>query len=198
VLRSALEAGIGDFGENYAKELRAKAGELGGAGATWHFIGRLQHGTAPAVAELADVVHSAEPGGGLRRLARRAAEAGRRIPCLAQVDFTGRRQGVDPAALGGFLDHLEELDGVDPVGLMTLPPQTPDPEGARPYFERLRELRDALLPGHPGLLELSMGMSADYRIAVGEGATMVRVGTALFGRRPAERSRASGSRTPSG
>lgn len=195
LVRSALQAGIEDFGENYVNELRRKAAQVG---ATWHFIGRLQHGTAATVAEVAGVVHSAEPGGGLRKLARRAAESGRRVPCLAQVDFTGRRQGVAPEDLPAFLDELEGLEGVRLLGLMTLPPQTPEPEGARPYFARLRELRDALRPTHPGLVELSMGMSADYRIAVGEGATMVRVGTALFGRRPAERSRASGSRTPSG
>jgi PLP dependent protein len=195
LVRAAREAGIDDLGENYANELRRKASRIE---ATWHFIGRLQHGSAATVAELAAVVHSAEPGGGLRKLARRAAESGRRVPCLAQVDFTGRRQGVAPEELPGFLEDLENLEGVRLVGLMTLPPQTPRPEGARPYFARLRELRDAVRPAHPGLVELSMGMSADYRIAVGEGATMVRVGTALFGRRPAERSRASGSRTPSG
>jgi hypothetical protein len=137
------------------------------------------------VAAAADVVHTVEPGHAVERLARRAAEQGRTIPCLVQVDLVGGRHGVDPAAVGAFVDAAANVAGIRLVGLMTLPPPTPDPEAARPWFARLRDLRDRLAVGAPSLRELSMGMSADYEVAIEEGATMVRVGTALFGARPA-------------
>lgn len=180
-IAEARAAGIEHFGENYAKDLAAKAVEVE---ATWHFIGRLQAGTARKVADHAAWVHSAEGGGGLAAVARRAGTDGREIPCLAQVDFTGRRQGVDPEELRRFLEEAAAEAGIRVRGLMTIPPPTPDPEGARPYFQRLRGLRDELVGSWPELRELSMGMSADLEIAVEEGATMVRVGTALFGHRP--------------
>jgi pyridoxal phosphate enzyme (YggS family) len=177
----ARAAGLEHFGENYAKDLAAKAEAVE---ATWHYIGKLQSGTARLVADHADVVHSAESGRAVLRLAHRAAAAGRQIPCLVEVDFTARRQGVAPADVGSFLAETAEVDGIRMVGMMTVPPPTPDPEGARPYFRRLRELLEEHRDRYPGLDELSMGMSADFEIAVEEGATMVRVGTALFGDRP--------------
>ncbi len=183
VVRAAVEAGCTDFGENYVDELVEKAATV--SGARWHFIGKLQSGTVRHVADLADVVHSLEPAAPLERLARRAAGRGRPIAGLIQVDFTGRRQGVAPDDLPAFADRTAALEGIRPVGLMTIPPPTADPEGARPYFRRLRELRDGLADRHGELRELSMGMSADFEIAIEEGATMVRVGTALFGERPA-------------
>jgi len=100
------------------------------------------------------------------------------------VDFTGRRQGVDPDDVGPFVTQTVARQGLSVVGLMTLPPPGPDPEEARPFFRRLRELRDALRERHPEVVQLSMGMSSDFPVAVEEGATMVRVGTALFGSRP--------------
>lgn len=179
-IRDAHAAGLGDFAENYVKELVAKSAAVP---ARWHFIGRLQTGTVSRVAELADVVHSAEPGRGLSKLSGRAESAGRTVPCLAQVDFTGRRQGAGPEDMPAFLEGTCDLKGIRLVGLMTVPPFTKDPEGARPFFRRLRELREELVPVWPDLQELSMGMSADFEIAVEEGATMVRVGTAIFGPR---------------
>jgi pyridoxal phosphate enzyme (YggS family) len=183
LIRSAAEAGQRDFGENYAHELRDKAAAV--PGVRWHFLGKLQRGTVRHVADLAAVVHSGEPGEAVELLGRRAAGHDRRVDLLAQVDFTGRRQGADPDELESFLERLHELDGIRPVGLMTLPPPTPDPEDARPFFARLRELRDGFAGRWPGLVELSMGMSGDYEVAVEEGATMIRLGTALFGERPA-------------
>ncbi len=176
------EAGLEDLGENHAVEMHHKAEAL--PNVRWHFLGKLQRGTVRHVADVAAVVHSAEPGGALDALARRAAGAGRTLDVLAQVDFTGQRQGLDPADLEAFVERLHGMAGVRPVGLMTLPPLTPVSEEARPYFARLRGLRDDLAARWPGLVELSMGMSGDYEVAVEEGATMVRVGTALFGRRP--------------
>ncbi len=178
---AALVAGIVHFGENHARELAAKAPTVD---ATWHFLGRLQRRTARVVAAHADVVHSAEPGGGLDVLARRTSTAGETVRCLVQVDFTGRRQGVAPEDVERFLSDATGRPGVTFVGLMTLPPQTPSADGARPYFRSLRELRDRLRDRRPDLAELSMGMSRDYTVAVEEGATMLRVGTALFGERP--------------
>jgi uncharacterized pyridoxal phosphate-containing UPF0001 family protein len=122
--------------------------------ATWHFIGNLQSHTAHRVAELADVVE------------------------------TGKRTGVPPEACETFADELAEMEGVALVGLMTLPPMPELPEDARPYFRKLRELLTRVAVRHPKAVELSMGMSIDYRVAVEEGATMVRIGTALFGERP--------------
>jgi PLP dependent protein len=186
-VRIASELGIEDFGENYAKELAEK--RPAAAGARWHFIGTLQSHTANRVAELADVVHSAAPGRALERLARRAASANRTLPVLLQIDEAGRGHGVLPEQAEAALGELARLDGVEAVGLMSLPPPPDTPEDSRPYFVRLRELRDDLRIRFEDLVELSMGMSLDYEIAVEEGASMVRVGTALFGSRPPEKER---------
>jgi pyridoxal phosphate enzyme (YggS family) len=181
-VRRARGAGVVDFAENYASEMVAKAPHVP---ATWHFVGKLQRGTAAKVAGLADVVHSAEPGRALERVAMRAHADGREIAWLAQVDFTGRRQGVGPLDLEEFLRKASRLPGIRLTGLMTLPPMTSEGEQARRYFIRLRELRNGLRTAFPALVELSMGMSADYEVAVEEGATMVRIGSALFGERSA-------------
>jgi len=117
------------------------------------------------------------------RLSRRAAEAGRRIPSLIEVDFTAARTGVDPEAVPAFADEVAGMEGLELVGLMTLPPMPETPEDTRPFFRQLRELRDVLRDRHAGCVELSMGMSLDYQVAVEEGATMIRIGTALFGER---------------
>lgn len=177
----AFEAGVRDFGENYVQELRAKKEAV--PGATWHFIGTLQSHTAHHVAELADVVETLAPGKATTRLARRAAERGRRVPALIEVDFTGERTGVRPEACAAFADEVAETDGLSLAGLMTLPPMPQRPDDTRPYFRRLRELRDEVAARHPEAVELSMGMSLDYEVAVEEGATIVRIGTALFGER---------------
>lgn len=180
----ARSEGIQDFAENYANELVAKALQVD---ATWHFIGKVQRGTARRVADHADVIHSAEPGRGLERVGRRAASAGNTVRCLLQVDFTGRRQGLRPEDVPAAVEACASVEGIVVVGLMTLPPWTGDPEGARPFFARLRSLRDEARRAHPRLVELSMGMSGDYEVGVQEGATMVRIGTALFGSRPEQR-----------
>ena len=183
VVRLASELGVADFGENYAKELAAKASEVS---ATWHFIGRIQRGTAALIGDHASMVHSAEPGEGIVRLGGRAARRNDTIRCLVQVDYTGHRQGVEPEGAEGFVREARAMAGIAVVGLMTLPPLADRPEATRPFFSRLRELRDTLQKRWPEVRELSMGMSADYEVAVEEGATMVRVGTALFGERPSE------------
>ena len=180
-IRWACEAGVTDFGENYVKELREKRSAV--AGARWHFIGRLQTNSAHHVAALADVVQTIAGGHAMERLARRAIEAGRRIDVLIEVDLTNERTGVPPEKAPDLADQVATAEGLRLVGLMTLPPMPERPEDARPFFARLRELRDRIRERHPEVLELSMGMSLDYQVAVEEGATMVRVGTALFGPR---------------
>ncbi len=182
VVRWVVDAGLTDVGENYVKELRDKRVQI--EGARWHFIGRLQTNTAQHVAALADVVETLASARASERLARRAAEAGRRIDSLIEVDFTGERTGLPPEEVVAFADRVQDLDGLRLTGLMTLPPIPADPEDSRPFFRDLRHLRDRLRRRHPGALDLSMGMSLDYEVAVEEGATMVRIGTALFGQRP--------------
>ena len=182
VASAAVAAGLADLGENYVRELAEKRAEV--EGARWHFIGRLQSHTAHRVAELADVVHSAVPGRAIERLAARAEARGVIVPVLIQVDDTGVHEAVRAEDAEGAIRAVGALDGVEVVGLMSLPPQPEDPEDSRPAFAALRDLRDDLRKRLPAVRELSMGMSLDYEIAVEEGATMVRVGTALFGPRP--------------
>ncbi len=177
----AIRIGLTDVGENYVSELRAKQPSI--PGARWHFIGALQTSGAHHVAAFADVVQTVAGGRATDRLARRAAEAGKRLEAMIEVDFTGRRSGVAPGDVRWVADHVAPLEGLRLVGLMTIPPPTELPDGARSTFVSLRELRDAIAADHPEVLELSMGMSLDYEVAVEEGATMVRVGTALFGPR---------------
>ena len=183
---AAIAAGQLELGENYVNELATKRAGLPGT-VTWHYLGAVQSGTAAKVAELADVVHGLGSPGAARKLATRAAKRARVVRCLVQVDLAGRGTGIEAGELGASLDTLAILEGIDVIGLMTLPPvpeETADPEHARPWFRRLAALLDEQRPRHPGLRELSMGMSLDYEVAVEEGATMVRVGTALFGSRP--------------
>lgn len=182
-VRAVVERGVRAVGHNYVQQLRTARGGLDGLDVRWHFIGALQTSTAHVVADLADVVETLGSERAIRRLAGRAARAGRTLEALLEVDFTGGRAGVSPAQVFALADLVAGLDGIELRGLMTLPPLTPDAEGARPWFIHLRELRDRLREQHPDVLDLSMGMSLDYEVAVEEGATMVRIGTALFGPR---------------
>jgi hypothetical protein len=182
VARWAEEAGLDDLGENYVQELASK--RAAAPSVRWHFIGPLQSHTAHRVAANADVVHSAVPSHALDRLAARAVREQRTVPVLLQVDDAGVHAGVPPEDAEAALRSIGEIEGIEAVGLMTLPPEPSDPEDSRAHFARLRTLRDDLRKRVPDLRELSMGMSLDYEIAVEEGATMVRVGTALFGSRP--------------
>ena len=182
-VRDAIAAGATDLGENYVTELREKRPALDAAGVRWHFIGALQSSTAHRVADLADVVHTVAGDHAARRLAGRAARNGRTVDALIEVDFTGERAGVGPEEVPAAADRVAALEGIRLCGLMAIAPPTPDAEGARPWFRRLRELRDAVRERHPGVLDLSMGMSSDFQVAVQEGATMVRIGTAVFGTR---------------
>jgi PLP dependent protein len=176
-----VDAGVADVGENYVRELRDKVPRF--PSVRWHFIGTLQSGSVRHVAALVDVVETLSGGRAPARLARRASEAGRRLDALIEVDFTGARTGVAPDGVPSFADEVAAMEGLRLIGLMTLPPMPASPGDSRDWFVRLRGLRDRVREKHPDVLELSMGMSLDYEVAVEEGATMVRVGTALFGPR---------------
>jgi PLP dependent protein len=180
-VRWVIEAGVTAIGHNYVRELRAMHGVA--PGARWHYIGALQTNTAHHVAALADVVETLSGNRATERLARRAAEAGRVLDALIEVDFTGERAGVAPEEVGAFAARVAGLEGLRLRGLMTIPPAGATPDDARPWFRRLRQLRDEVRDDRPDVVDLSMGMSLDYGVAVEEGATMVRIGTALFGPR---------------
>ena len=162
------EAGIEVVGENRLQDLVAKHAELGDR-FRWHFIGHLQSRKAKEVSQLCELVHSLDSLSAAKRLS---------APALIEVNLAGEesKSGIPRQQLPGFLSEVREL-GVEVRGLMTMPPLAEDPERSRPYF---RELRD--LAGELGLSELSMGSSQDYRVAAEEGATLVRVGSVLFGR----------------
>jgi pyridoxal phosphate enzyme (YggS family) len=181
LIQVAVDAGVTSVGENHVRELRDARRSI--PGVCWHYIGTLQTNTAHHVAELADVVHSLSGHRATRRLARRCAEAGRTIEGLIEIDFTGGRSGIPPAEAIGFADEVAALEGIDLIGLMTVPPIPAGAEDARRWFVRLRELCEVVRERHPQVLELSMGMSLDYAVAIEEGATMIRIGTALFGSR---------------
>lgn len=180
-VRWVVEAGVTAIGHNYARELRAMHGIV--RGARWHYIGALQTNTAHHVAALADMVETLSGDRATGRLARRAAGAGRVLDAMIEVDFTGERAGVAPEDVGAFAARAADLEGLRLRGLMTIPPAGATPDDARPWFRQLRQLRDEVREDRPDVVDLSMGMSLDYGVAVEEGATMVRIGTALFGPR---------------
>jgi len=182
-IRAAVAAGVTDLGENYVVEFRDKRRALEGLEVRWHYIGALQSSTAHRVADLADVVHTLAGEHATRRLAGRAARAERVLDALIEIDFTGERTGVAPEDAPAAAALVASLQGLRLCGVMTVAPITDTPEGARLWFRQLRQLRDDLREKHPDVVELSMGMSLDYDVAVQEGATMVRIGTAVFGAR---------------
>jgi len=179
LIREAYEAGQRDFGENYAQELRDKAAELAGLeGLRWHAIGPLQTNKVKYVARAAHAFHALDRMDVARELSKRRAEAA--LPCYVEVNLGGEqsKSGLAPEGLGAFLDEARTLPGLKVEGLMALPPPTEDLEQARGYFRHLRELARA-----QGLTGLSMGTTHDFELAIEEGATLVRVGTAIFGER---------------
>jgi len=182
VLREAIQAGISVFGENKVKEAEGKIVDLGRDGIEWHLIGHLQSNKARKAVRLFDYIHTVDSVDLAERLERICFEEGReRLDVLIQVDLAGEetKSGIPEVDLPSLIEYLTSCERLKLVGLMILPPFFDDPKATRPYFKRLREIRDDLLPGG----ELSMGMSHDFEVAIEEGATMVRVGTAIFGER---------------
>ena len=185
-VRALAAAGQLDFGENRAQELLAKAAELGDLTVRWHHIGQLQRNKAAAVARLGAVVHSVDRRPLADALGRAAQQLGRPVEVLLQVDLGGpagelaARGGADPADLPALADAVAGTDGLQLLGLMAVAPRGAPP---RPAFERLADLAARVRADHPEAAEISAGMSADLEDAVAAGATLVRVGTALFGER---------------
>lgn len=197
-LEMARQAGLEDFGENRVQEADAKIGGLGRTFARWHLIGHLQANKARRAVQLFDLIHSLDSVQLARRLDRLCDEEGRaELPVLIQVDLAGEetKTGASEEELPELVAAVTACERLSLRGLMTLPPFFEEAERVRPYFQRLRELRDALhsrLAFGSGRGELSMGMSHDFEVAIEEGATIVRVGTAIFGERPAVRKSTQG------
>lgn len=190
-IREAYGAGQRLFGENRVQEFAAKAGPLQLPGSAWHMIGHLQSNKAKRAVELFAAVDSVDSLSLAEKLNAAAEALGKRVPVLVEVNVGGEaaKSGVAPdsSQLEELLMAPQRLDALEFRGLMTVPPYTEDPEGSRRYFRQLRGLRDRIAARRlPGLsLEvLSMGMSHDFEVAIEEGATRVRVGTAIFGARP--------------
>lgn len=177
-IREAHAAGQRDFGENYVQEWREKAEALADLpGLTWHFIGSLQTNKVKYLAGKVGLVHTVDREELGREIAKRWEKAGARARVLVEVNLAAEESkgGCRPEAVPGLVERLRALPAIDVAGLTCIPPPDDDP---RPHFRALRALRDGL-----GLVELSMGMSGDYPVAIEEGATIVRVGTAIFGER---------------
>lgn len=178
-IREAYELGLREFGENYVREFEDKAPEVADlADARFHLIGHLQSNKSQKAAQFFQVIQTVDS----PRLARRLNDAGRALDIMLEVKLSEEeaKSGADPASLVELIEAVRGCGNLRLLGLMTMPPWTENPEASRPYFRRLRELAE-----RHGLRQLSMGMSHDLEAAIEEGATCVRVGTALFGERKA-------------
>jgi pyridoxal phosphate enzyme (YggS family) len=183
-VRAAFAAGLQDVGENRVQEALAKQDQLADLPVRWHLIGTLQRNKARHAVGRFALIHSVDRAELADELARRVAPGGRQ-PVLVEVNCSGESQkgGVEPAGLPALLERISGLPSLELQGLMTMAPLTGDVAVQRAAFARLRAERDRMAASGYPLPELSMGMSADYPIAVEEGATMVRLGTLLFGER---------------
>jgi pyridoxal phosphate enzyme (YggS family) len=180
LMKEAVDAGVRVFGESRVQEALQKAGEFEGTGVRWHMVGHLQKNKAKAAAGIFELIHSVDSVELMQLLNGYAGELGKIQGVLFQVKLSQEESkfGVGEAELEVLLKTAKEMDNVKVEGLMTITPFFDDPEKARPYYRKLKGLADGF-----GLAELSMGMSGDFEAAVEEGATLVRVGTALFGER---------------
>ena len=191
VLRTAIEAGMTDLGENRVQEAGPKIEELGREAATWHLIGHLQSNKARRAVQLFDMIHSIDSVALVEKLDRACGELEReKLPVLIQVDLGHEttKSGADETELPALVGAVTGREHLKLIGFMTLPPFFEDAELTRPFYAKLRGLRDeyhdrGVFGAPPG--ELSMGMTHDFEVAIEEGATMVRVGTAIFGARKA-------------
>jgi len=185
VIREITAAGVQDFGENYVQELLRKREELQGERIRWHFIGHLQ---SNKVKDIAGWIHCIQSVDSVRLgavISEKAAKTGRRIEILVEVNTSGEKTkyGLPPEQAPTVIRELVKLTHLNVIGLMTIGPFLPDPEQSRPAFRTLRQLRETLKSGGLQLDHLSMGMSNDFEVAIEEGATMIRIGTAITGKR---------------
>ncbi len=188
VVRSALESGQRDFGENYARELQIKRNELAGADVRWHFIGHLQTNKVRFIAEFVHLIHTVDSERVAGEIQRQAERSGRSVDVLLEVHTTDEatKTGVAPAKVIELAKSVSRLDRINLVGLMTMGPFADDPNESRPSFRQLSDLRNRIDRegiDRVAMRHLSMGMTHDFEVAIEEGATIVRIGTAIFGRR---------------
>ena len=186
MILEAYAAGQRLFGENRVQEFQEKSPHVKNlTGANFHLIGPLQSNKTAKAAELFNAIDAVDSLKIAQRLNTAAAALGKKLPVLIEVKLSHEdsKHGLAPAELPALLTAISELESVEAVGLMTVPPWSEDAETARPYFRELRRLRDESAARFPRVMQLSMGMSNDFRVAIEEGSTCVRVGTALFGRR---------------
>lgn len=186
-IREAIEAGVTILGENYVQEAQEKIEQVG-HGIQWHMIGHLQSNKAKYAVTLFDYIHSLDGITLAREIDRRAAQKGKKVRVLVEVNLSGETSkfGIGSDEVMELIHHVSSLEHISVEGLMTMPPYFDEPEKARPYFIRLRDLRDRIQKEEiegVRMDELSMGMSGDFEAAIEEGATMIRVGTAIFGER---------------
>jgi hypothetical protein len=187
-IKEGVAAGLTTLGENRVQEAREKIEGLGRL-AQWHLVGHLQTNKAKLAVQLFDVIHSLDSLRLAGELDKHGRALGKRMPCLVELNQGGEltKSGLAEGDALAFLREAAPLSGIEILGLMSLPPFQEDPEDVRPFFRRLREQRDAAVAANiPGIRmdHLSMGMSHDFEVAIEEGATMVRIGTAIFGPRP--------------
>ena len=191
VVLEAIEIGLRDFGENYVQELLAKRQVVEAQTSEplrWHFIGHLQRNKVKYLVDFCHLIHAVDSAKLADEIEKRAGRAGRRQPVLIEVNVSGEASkfGVRPEELKGLVEHILGLEHVELQGLMTMAPYSEDPENSRPIYARLREIAETLVAeGVPreNMRHLSMGMTQDFEVAVEEGATIVRIGTAIFGPR---------------
>ncbi len=187
-IRPVIEAGVRILGENYIQEAGEKIEALGDQAVSWHFIGHLQRNKAKFAVRWFDLIHTVDSVKLAKEIDRQAAKLGKVQEVLAQVNVGGEasKAGVSPEDTEALLRGISSLDNIAVKGLMTIPPYFDAPETVRPYFRSLAELKDRLARKKiPNIIldELSMGMTGDFEAAIAEGATLVRIGTAIFGER---------------
>jgi pyridoxal phosphate enzyme (YggS family) len=186
MILEAYAAGQRLFGENRVQEFQEKSPHLAAlTDAKFHLIGPLQSNKTAKAAELFDAIDAVDSVKIAQRLSSTAVALGKKLPILIEVKLSHEetKHGLAPDELPSLLAAIDDLESIEAIGLMTVPPWSEDAEVARPYFRELRRLRDESVGRFPRLTQLSMGMSNDFTVAIEEGSTCVRVGTALFGRR---------------
>jgi pyridoxal phosphate enzyme (YggS family) len=187
-VREAVDSGINDIGENFVQELLEKRKEVGSPAIRWHFIGHLQSNKVKYIADFVHLIHSVDRRSVAEEIDKRGAKIGRVVEALVEVNTTGEETkfGVRPEATVEFITSIAHLKNLKLKGLMTIGPFLPNPEDSRPAFRTLRALSDEIRNKeieNVEMTELSMGMTHDFEVALEEGATMIRLGTAIFGPR---------------
>jgi pyridoxal phosphate enzyme (YggS family) len=187
-VKEAIEAGVTVLGENYIQEAREKFNTLVQYPVSWHFIGHLQSNKAKYAVRLFDLIHSVDSFKLARELDKQANKLDKIQQILVQVNISAEdtKSGISADEAPGLISEISRLENLSIRGLMTMPPYFYQPEKVKPFFAALRELRDrikAQAPANVSLEELSMGMTGDFEVAIEEGATLVRIGTAIFGER---------------